>query len=397
MSIANHPTNSLRMLIVADSKIPHAQEAFNQFGQVKVVPTKQMTHETIRDADSILVRSETRIGASLLKGTAVRFVGTATIGTDHVDSEYLKQNKIGFASCPGSNANSVAEYVLAALLELGAQLGIVLKGKTIGVVGHGNTGSKVAEKARAIGMNVLLNDPPLAQATHDSRYVRLDALMDADFISLHVPLTRSGEDATFHLFDQRRLSAMKTGSILINSSRGAVVETEALKNVLRDKHLRACVLDVWENEPRIDVELLQLVTLGTPHIAGYSHDGKLNATKMLQQAMSEYFQQPLLQQNDFDVFERKRIALPTKNENLEVRLRCAVKECYNIARDDAHLRQIAALEDNLRPEYFRELRANYPERREFHNYLIDAGAMNEQSKETLARIGFIVSDSRNPV
>jgi erythronate-4-phosphate dehydrogenase len=376
------------MLIVADAKIPDAENAFRQFGEVKVVPTKQMVHAAIRDADILFVRSETRINASLLRGTAVRFVGTATIGTDHVDLEYLKRNDIAFASCPGSNANSVAEYVLAAMLEVGSLCGFSLPGKTMGIVGHGNTGSRVAQKAEAIGMNVLLNDPPLARATGDSRYLSLDVLMGADIVSLHVPLTTTGEDATFHLFDGRRLSAMKAESVLINSSRGAVVETRALKSALARKHFRACVLDVWEHEPTIDTELLSLVTLATPHIAGYSHDGKLNATAMLQQALSEFLHQPL-EHAPRVAAELKEVVLPGDKRKPEELLRYAVRECYNILSDDQRLRELLRMPEERRPDFFRELRAKYPKRREFHNYRVNTKALTPEFSRIAALVGFI--------
>jgi len=379
------------MLIIADSKLPFADAAFKQFGEVNVLPTKQIRNDTVRNADVVFVRSETKIDASFLEGTGIRFVGTATIGTDHVDIDYLKRKNVGFASCPGSNANSVAEYVLAALLEVSVRLGFSLKGKTLGVVGHGNTGSRVARKAEAIGMNVLLNDPPLARTTSDKRYLPLDALMGADFISLHVPLTKKGEDATVHLFDEHRLSAMKEGSVLINSSRGSVVDNQALKAILKRKHLRACVLDVWEGEPKADVELLQFVTFGTPHIAGYSYDGKMNATKMLQRALADFLHRQLEDQNTFESDGGKDITLPSDIEDVETLLRCAVRECYTIEQDDSKLRQILSLSDELRAEYFRELRAKYPVRREFHNYTVTNARMIPELVTALSAVGFRIN------
>jgi erythronate-4-phosphate dehydrogenase len=388
-----HPGFLPGMLIVADSKIPYAEVAFAPFGEVQVVPTEYMTSTAIRKAEVILIRSETKANAALLNGTSVRFVGTATIGTDHVDVDYLKQHNIGFASCPGSNANSVAEYVLAALLEVSYRLGFSLHGKTLGIVGHGNTGSRVAQKAEALGMTVLLNDPPLARSTGDLRYLPLDALMEADVVSLHVPLTTKGEDATFHLFDERRLSAMKEGSILINSSRGAVVDTKALKNALHAKHLRACVLDVWENEPQIDPDLLRLATIGTPHIAGYSFDGKLNATRMLRDALAAFVGVPLPTNHPWEKVERKAIRVRQDAESAESSLRCAVRACYAIDRDDDRLRRIFDLEHAKQPDFFRALRASYPERREFHNYMIDDDRFTPEFARMLSSVGFIVQPS----
>lgn len=377
------------MLIIADAKIPDAIDAFKSFGNVLVVPTQDMTRETFSSAGAILIRSETKVNAELLEGTRVRFVGTATIGTDHVDLDYLRERRIAFASCPGSNANSVAEYVLAALLELAQMFNTPLRGMTLGIVGHGNTGSRTASKAEALGMRVLLNDPPLARQTGDPKYRPLEELMDVDVISLHVPLTNAGEDATYHLFDERRLSAMKKGSILINTSRGAVVDSESLKRLVEVGHFRACVLDVWENEPAIDVDLLKLVTFGTPHIAGYSHDGKLNATRMLQQALSTFLGIPFTP-TSAQRQDRLPLALSDDEHEPEGLLRHAVRLCYDIRRDDADLRTLLVLSPDQRATYFRRLRATYPTRREFSHYVVNGGTLDRVTAELLHRVGFCV-------
>lgn len=377
------------MIIAADSKIPHAESAFHEFEEVRVLQTKQMTRENIADADVILIRSETRVDEALVSGTNIRFIGTATIGTDHVDLALLQRNGIGFASCPGSNANSVAEYVTAALLDLAHLSGSLLSNWTLGIVGHGNTGSRTAQKAASLGMRVLLNDPPLQRATGDSRYLPLDDLMTADVISLHVPLTTTGPDVTKHLFDERRLRSMKRGAILINSSRGSVVDGNALKRLLGDGHFAACVLDVWEREPDIDTELLDLVTLGTPHIAGYSHDGKLNATRMLQEALSRHFgisfsrtvlEEPVL---------KDLVLTPAGSDQAFVR--DAVTQAYDIRKDDAHLRLMDSIPAAERTEYFRKLRSGYSTRREFHNYRIPRVGLPDHLMMMLMNIGFTLS------
>ncbi|MBX2990447.1 MAG: 4-phosphoerythronate dehydrogenase [Bacteroidetes bacterium] len=382
------------MRVVVDAKLPHAATAFGLFGEVRILPTQQITRQSIADADAVLVRSETKVNGDLLDGTKVRFVGTATIGTDHVDLEYVNRHRITFASCPGSNANSVAEYVLAALLETSFMLGFTLKGKTLGVVGHGNTGSRVARKAEAIGMRVLLNDPPLARLSGDTRYLPLDALMDADVISLHVPLTKSGDDPTYHIFDERRLSAMQKGSILVNSSRGAVVDTQSLKKMIREQHVRACVLDVWEREPDIDIDMLQLALIGTPHIAGYSYDGKVNATRMLRQALGEFVHQPVAGDVVDDTGDLKEIRLSQTDPLFEAMLRSAVRECYNIEEDDRRLRHLTSLAPELRADHFRQLRANYPIRREFHNYHINPRNLPAEAAQILSAVGFSLHTKR---
>ncbi|MBM2845533.1 MAG: Erythronate-4-phosphate dehydrogenase, partial [Bacteroidetes bacterium] len=267
-------------LIVVNRNTPAVVETFSRLGKVIALDTHEVTRESVRNADVLVVRSETRVDRGLLDGSRVRFVGTVTIGTDHVDLEYLAANGIGFASAPWSNANSVAEYITA-LLVWSKRTGEALNGKTIGVVGVGNVGSRVVRVARALGMNVILNDPPLARKTGDPAFLPLDELMGAGVLTLHVPLARSGSDATYHLFDETRLCRMKRGSVLINTSRGAVVETNALRAVLASKQLSTAILDVWEDEPGIDLTLLNNVMLGTAHIAGYSLDGKLNALRMV--------------------------------------------------------------------------------------------------------------------
>ncbi|MBI4419049.1 MAG: 4-phosphoerythronate dehydrogenase, partial [Ignavibacteriales bacterium] len=213
--------------IVISKNSPGASDAFSTLGSVRELDSSEITAETVRDADTLIVRSETRVDRPLLENSAVRFVGTLTIGTDHVDLKYLKSRNIGFASAPGSNANSVAEYVVAALLTWADKDGIQLREKSIGIVGVGNVGRIVAKYAAVLGMRVILNDPPLARVTGDPRYRPLDELMEADIVTVHVPLTRSGQDATVHLFGTDRIRAMKRGSVLINTSRGAVVDSNA--------------------------------------------------------------------------------------------------------------------------------------------------------------------------
>ncbi len=374
------------MRIVADSKIPFVQEALADVAEVHVLATGEITPETVRNADALLVRSETNVDAALLDGSRVKFVGTATIGVDHIDTDYLQRRGIGFASAPGCNANSVAEYVIAALLVLAERLGFSLEGKALGVVGVGNIGKIVVKYAHALGMCVLQNDPPLHRATGSLVFRPLDELMDADIITLHVPLTKTGPDRTFHLFDDVRLKKMKPSSILLNTSRGAVVETEAVKAALRSSHLKACVLDVWENEPGIDAELLSLATLGTPHIAGYSFDGKVNGTAMIQQALCQYFSlQPAW--SPATVSGSPIIARDGQD------LLAVVRQCYDIEDDDRRLREMLLLPVGERSSYFRQLRAQYPVRHEFGNNIVDLH--DRAHRDVLRALGFQVADPQD--
>jgi erythronate-4-phosphate dehydrogenase len=323
-----------------------------------------------------------------------------------VDQGYLAKNGIKFISAPGSNANSVGEYIVAVLLELAHSKGFSLSGKTIGIVGVGNVGSNVWRKVEALGMHVLLNDPPLEQ--HASRYPLhpLDKLMESDIITLHVPLTRTGPNATYHLFDERQINKMKRGAILINTSRGAVVETDGLKRALLERHLSAAVLDVWEGEPHIDTSLLELVSIGTSHIAGYSLDGKVNALRIIFEAVCHFLSKsvdrsinalmpdPILPEISVgnDRTSKEQESVPSG----EV-LRDIVKQCYDICIDDRLLRKIVLLSEQDRKEYFSRLRANYRIRREFINRTVfvpnelrDSSLREINIVEVLGLLGFKV-------
>lgn len=380
------------MRVVVDKNNPLVAEAFQQFGEVRALATKEITADSIRDADMVIVRSETKVTKELLFGSSVRFVGTATIGTDHVDVEYLRAHGIGFASAPGSNANSVAEYIVTALLTLAQRKGFVLQGKTIGVVGVGNVGSKVIRNAKALGMTVLQNDPPLFRATGDSQFVPLDVLMDADFITLHVPLTTTGMDPTYHLFDAKRIGTMKKGAMLINTARGSVVDSTALRDALDRRHLGGSVLDVWEGEPAIDVELLKKIDIATSHIAGYSFDGKLAAVKMMYVAACKFFGQApkWTPEKSLPKPRVERIVVSETGNSWEETLRKIINQCYDIECDDRSLRGISTVPSDSVRSYFARLRAEYGVRREFYNTTIELPAALSSMDVVLKSLGFIV-------
>jgi erythronate-4-phosphate dehydrogenase len=328
------------------------------------------------------------VDRSLLESSAVRFVGTLTIGTDHIDLEYLKSRNIGFASAPGSNANSVAEYVVAALLTWAEKDRIQLGEKSIGIVGVGNVGRIVAKYVAVLGMRVILNDPPLARVTGDPRYRPLDELMEADVVTLHVPLTRSGQDATVHLFGTDRIRAMKRGSVLINTSRGAVVDSNALLQALESKRISAAVLDVWENEPDIPVGLLERTFIGTPHISGYSLDGKLNATEAVYKEVCRYLgAEPSWKRAKSDD-EPKEIRVT--DSNVQGILRDAVRQAYNIEMDDSALKEIAGFPREQQAKHFTKLRATYGVRREFAAYRVVLEPLQCVAKKALQELGFAV-------
>ncbi len=384
------------MRVIVDKNNPLVDEAFRQFGEVVPSFTRDFTKDAVRDTDMIIIRSETKVTKDLLEGSNVKFVGTATIGTDHVDIEYLRSRGIGFASAPGSNANSVAEYFVAALLTLAKRKGLTISGKTLGVVGVGSVGSKIVRNARALGMNVLQNDPPLARSTAKSSFLPLDGLMEADIITLHVPLTKTGSDPTYHLFDESRINKMKQGAILVNTARGSVVDGAALKKAIEHKHLGGAILDVWENEPLIDIDLVNTVDIGTPHIAGYSFDGKLAAVRMTYSAACKFFGQPesWTPGNSLPKPIVERVAIPNSAESAEDVVRTIVSKCYDIEYDDQSLRSIAGVSQEDRRSFFSRLRAEYRMRREFFTTVIELPLSRAPLMEPLRSIGFRVEISR---
>ncbi len=378
------PASPLRIL--ADENIPLVRDAFGGLGVVGLLPGHRITPEAVREADVLLVRSVTRVDAALVAGSPLRFVGSATIGTDHVDRAALRARSIAFAHAPGSNAESVVEYVLAALLRLAASRGEALRGKTIGVVGCGNIGGRLAERLTAFGARVLKNDPPLAEhaaqtgTPHD--FVSLAAVLaEADVVTLHVPLTREGAHPTHHLFDKTTLDRLKPGAWLLNTARGAVVANAALSEALRQRRLAAAVLDVWEHEPTPDPALLRRVDLATPHIAGYSYDGKMQGAIMLYHA--------LIRQLDLQSTWDDTAALaPGPDDHLALTppeaalpetawLDALARRLYDLPADDARLRGLLDRPSEEHAAFFSGLRKQYPRRRAFRLHTLARRAVPE--------------------
>ena len=276
------------MKIIADENIPFADEAFSALGDVALLAGRSIDHASMQDADLLFVRSITKVNETLLRDSRLKFAATATIGTDHIDQGYLEKRGIGFAYAPGCNANSVSEYILSGILELSRRYSFSLAQKIIGIIGVGNVGLRVEEKCRGLGMNVLLNDPPLAHQTGDEKYRPIDELLQqADIITVHVPLTKSGEDATLGMLNKDFLGRMKRGCILFNSSRGKVGIDSDILSAIKSHQIKAA-LDVWETEPVVNLELMQHCEFASPHIAGYSYDGKVNGTQMIYNAACEF-------------------------------------------------------------------------------------------------------------
>lgn len=330
------------MKIVIDDKIPYIREAIARMGVEAVYQRgSAICSSDVADADALIVRTRTRCDERLLAGSRVRFIATATIGFDHLDTAYLSRAGISWANCPGCNAGSVAQYMLCTLRQLSRHCGLNLRGATLGVVGCGHVGSAVCAVGRKLGMRVLACDPPAPRPG----YVAMDVIeREADVVSFHVPLTDDGSWATRHMADAAFFARLERRPFIVNTSRGAVVDNHALKAAMHSGQVRQAVIDTWENEPDIDRELLRNVFIGTPHIAGYSADGKVNADNMALDALCRFFRIP----------NPGLIAPPPLPAGF--RYTGDPLQLYDPMTDSARLK--------ANPELFEELRGNYPLRRE---------------------------------
>ena len=371
------------MKIIADNNIPFLKGVLEPFAEVEYHPGMGITAEKVTDADALIIRTRTKCDAALLMGSKVKLIATATIGFDHIDKAYCYANNITWTNAPGCNSGSVMQYVASALVQLSIKYNFSFSEKTIGIVGVGNVGSKVARLASLLGMKVLLNDPPRKRKEGETEFVSLKTIQEkADIISFHVPLNLKGKDKTFHLFDEDFLSKMKDDAIILNSSRGEVVSTEILKKGLISKKIKATVIDVWENEPNIDLDLLKLVDIGTPHIAGYSADGKANGTAMSVQALSRHFKWGLDDwfPEDIPSPSKPSFQIDCNKLSTEEALNSAILATYDILNDDELLRKS--------PSTFEDQRGNYPLRREFQAYKPEVFNDTNDINQVLSSLGF---------
>jgi erythronate-4-phosphate dehydrogenase len=373
------------MKIVIDDKIPYIQGTFENIAEVIYLPGSKTTANVVKDADALVTRTRTLCNEQLLANSSVKFIATATIGFDHIDTDYCAANGIQWTNAPGCNSRSVEQYIASTLITLAERKRISLKGMTMGIVGVGNVGSKIARLCTLLGMKVLLNDPPRERAEGSAAFVGLEQIMEqADIISLHVPLNMKGEDTTFHLANELFFAKLHRNPFLINSCRGEVVKTAAVKDAIKKGRISAFVCDCWENEPKIDLELLALTEIATPHIAGYSKDGKAVGTQMSVQAISRFFHL------DLDTWKPKGVEAP-KNPIIEVNganlkeheiIAKAILTTYDIRQDDTIFRNNTSL--------FEQLRGDYPTRREFPAYTIKARNIESETLEKLKDLGFEV-------
>lgn len=339
----------MKPIIVADTNIPFLKGVLEHVAAMRYMPAPQITNEQLRDADALIVRTRTRCNAALLDNTRVKLITTATIGFDHIDTEYCRRANIRWQNAPGCNADSVGQYVASALCFWAKKRAKTLSGLTLGIVGCGHVGTSVERYAKLLGMNVLKNDPPLQISFGIDTCVSLDEIAaKADVITFHTPLTEKGAFPTYHLADARFFEKLQRSPLIINSARGGVIDEQALLSALDNGRVSDCVVDCWENEPLLNRTLLERALLATPHIAGYSADGKANATQACVRAVSRYFDLGL---DDFTVSLPKKQTL-CNDDFLQERL----LQHYPIERDSELLK--------CSPETFEQQRSTYPVRRE---------------------------------
>ncbi|MBV8042899.1 4-phosphoerythronate dehydrogenase PdxB [Pluralibacter sp.] len=370
------------MKILVDENMPYARELFSRLGEVKAVAGRPIPQHELDDADALMVRSVTKVNEALLAGKPVKFVGTATAGTDHVDDAWLTQAGVGFSAAPGCNAIAVVEYVFSALLMLAERDGFSLADRTVGIVGVGNVGGRLQKRLEALGIRTLLCDPPRADKGDNEDFRSLDELVqEADILTFHTPLFKDGPYRTLHLADDALLRRLKPGTILINACRGPVVDNAALLARLQAGQPLSVVLDVWEPEPDLNTALLARVDIGTAHIAGYTLEGKARGTTQVFEAYSQFIGHP--QQVALDSLlpapEFGRITLHGALD--ESTLKRLVHLVYDVRRDDAPLRKVAGI-----PGEFDKLRKNYLERREWSSLYVMCD--DKAAAELLHKLGF---------
>jgi erythronate-4-phosphate dehydrogenase len=371
--------------IVADENIPFVKEAFCTFGEVTLVPGRKITRSDLLDAEMLLVRSVTPVTGELLAGTSIKFVATATIGIDHVDMAYLNEHDIAFAYAPGSNADSVAEYVMAALCVLKRKYRFSMEKMTLGIIGVGNIGSRLSRHAQTLGMRPLLCDPPKKRLTGSNLFLPFNQVVaEADIITFHVPLTTDGDDRTINMVDNEFFGMIKNNAILINTSRGKVLDETSV--ITHRKALGGLVLDVWNNEPSIHANLLASADIATPHIAGYSFDGKVKGTEAIYlAACALYNVTPSWSSHRVLMDDAVTLSTVTADDDP---LSSAILQAYPIHNDDERLRQMLTMDTMKRSGYFDELRKKYPKRIEFSHFSVSDPLCPAEVLVQLRDIGF---------
>lgn len=380
------------MKIVADRAIPFVEEFFSSLGEAVLLDGARITPAAVAGADCLVVRSVTRVGAELLAGSRVRCVATATAGADHIDQDYLRTRDIPLLDAKGSNARAVAEYVLCCLFTLAGQGGLNLPAAVVGVIGCGNVGGRLRRLLGALGIRVLAYDPYLRDARGRLVFQELDEVLTANVITLHVPLTHGGEHPTARLVRRRFLDRLRKDVVLINTSRGAVADEQDLADFARRHDRARLVLDVWDNEPHINGELLAAATLATPHIAGYSFQGRVNATRSLYEQVCAWAGVRPAAPTAATTFPGEDASLELSgSESVITAAARAALACCDPGADCATLREIGRIAAAERGAFFTALRANYPPRREFAALRVALPTAAHTLRERLSRLGFALA------
>lgn len=367
------------MKIIADENMPLVEELFAPYGQVITLPGRTLSNRDIQGADVLLVRSVTQVNRQLLQGSGIGFVGSATIGVDHVDQNYLQQQGIGFSAAPGCNANGVVDYVCAALCALDIDWAGLCKGEiSAGIIGCGNVGGRLYRRLKSLGATVRCYDPFLTTQQNPD-LCTLEQVLACNLVCLHTPHTHSGPHPTHHMLGAQQLQQLPDNAILINAGRGGAIDGRALQEFLAQRKDVQAVLDVWENEPDISLPLLQQCTLATPHIAGYSVQGKSNGTRMVRDAFLRWRGLPPAQ-------EEEGVALQPLDAGT---FQQALTAVYDIRRDDRQMRQYISTEYSAaeRAQQFDQLRKHYPQRHEFNRYAMVGTDFSSLEKKLLNSFG----------
>jgi len=382
------------MKIICAETVLLGHEAFSNAGKTVTIPDREIARNDLLDADALIVRSKTKITRELLHGTPIQFVGTATAGTDHIDTGWLESKGIYCCAAPGCNANSVSEYLVAALLALRARHGLDLAGKTIGVVGCGNVGSRVVKKCHALGMNVLRNDPPLAATSTDPDFQPLETVLaESDIVTLHVPLIKEGPWPTDRMADYRFFEQLKPGAIFINTARGGICDYDALLDATAGGAVSRMIIDVWNPEPAFRTDVLEMADIASPHIAGHSYEGKLNGTIACYNELCNFFEIP----KGWNVTEAlPKPEVPTIETDCTDRddndvLHEIIKRIYDVEIDDILIRKAAVPDEIDRARNFDALRKHYRTRREFMNTEVTLQKASDSLRRKVKAMGFVTS------
>jgi erythronate-4-phosphate dehydrogenase len=384
INFGKKPVKNSRMpVIVIDEHIPFIKGVFEPFARVIYVKGSQIDRNLALKADGLIIRTRTRCDAQLLEGTPVKFIATATIGTDHIDTDFCDRNGIKWHHAPGCNSSSVSQYIASSLVNLALKHRFNLAGKKIGIIGVGHVGSKVAKLAEALGMIPLLNDPPRARDEKAGNFMPLEEVLETcELITLHVPLTTQGYDKTYGLVNSHFIEKLQHKPILINTSRGDVVDTHTVKNALITGEITGYAADVWENEPAVDKEIINLSDIATPHIAGYSVEGKANGTAACVQSASRFFGFGLdpWYPTSLPNPENQIITIDPTGKSEEQIIIESILSAYDIMRDDTAFREEISA--------FESLRNFYPVRREFSAFTLSITSINSSLIARLESIGF---------